>query len=55
MNHAFMPIAVRVVKENVFNDWAAAMKAKDKKKAKQILDQIALDDAGATKVASGAH
>ena len=26
-DHAFMPIAVRVVKEQVFNDWAAAVKA----------------------------
>ena len=26
-DHAFMPIAVRVVKEQVFNDWAAALKA----------------------------
>ena len=37
LNHAFMPIAIKVVAENVFNDWAAAMKAKDKKKAKQII------------------
>jgi cytochrome c oxidase subunit 2 len=37
LNHAFMPIAVKVVKESVFNEWAAAMKAKDKKKAKQII------------------
>ncbi len=41
MNHAFMPIAVRVVNDAVFADWAAAMKAKDKKKAKAILDQVA--------------
>ena len=26
-DHAFMPIAVRVVKEQTFNDWAAALKA----------------------------
>lgn len=53
-DHAFMPIVVRVVKENVFNDWAAAMKAKDKKKAKQILEQAALEQAGAKKVAEAA-
>jgi cytochrome c oxidase subunit II len=41
LNHAFMPIAVRVVSESVFADWSAAMKAKDKAKAKAILDQIA--------------
>ena len=55
MNHAFMPIAVRVVKDDVFNNWAAAMKAKDKKKAKQILDQVALEEAGAKTVAEAAH
>jgi cytochrome c oxidase subunit 2 len=52
LNHAFMPIAVRVVKEATFNEWAEAMKAKDKKKAKQILDQIALDEAGVKQVAA---
>ena len=26
-DHAFMPIAIRVVKEQTFNDWAAALKA----------------------------
>jgi heme/copper-type cytochrome/quinol oxidase subunit 2 len=31
-DHAFMPIAVRVVKEQTFNDWAAALKARDRKK-----------------------
>jgi cytochrome c oxidase subunit 2 len=51
MNHAFMPIAVRVVAENVFNDWAAAMKAKDKKKAKEILDKVALEQAGQSRIA----
>jgi cytochrome c oxidase subunit 2 len=49
LNHAFMPIGVRVVAENVFNDWAAAMKAKDKKKAKEILDKVALEQDGAKK------
>ncbi len=44
-DHAFMPIAVRVVSDSVFNDWAAAMKAKDKKKAKQIIQQAALEQA----------
>jgi cytochrome c oxidase subunit 2 len=52
LNHAFMPIAVRVVKEATFNEWAEAMKAKDKKKAKQILDQVALDEAGVKQVAA---
>ncbi len=54
MNHAFMPIAVRVVAENVFNDWVAAMQAKDKKKAKEIIDKVALEQAGAKSVAEAA-
>ena len=36
-----MPIAVRVVKEQTFNDWAAALKARDKKKAKEIIRNAA--------------
>jgi len=50
-DHAFMPIVVRVVKEQVFNDWAAAMKGKDKKKARQIIEQAAIEQAGGKKVA----
>lgn len=50
-DHAFMPIAVRVVKEEVFNEWAAALKAKDKKKAKAIIEKAALEQAGVNKVA----
>ena len=42
-DHAFMPIAVRVVKEQTFNDWAAALKARDKKKAKEIIRSVAVD------------
>lgn len=49
-DHAFMPIAVRVVKEEVFNAWIDAMKQsaaagaaasgeKDKEKRKQLLQQ----------------
>jgi cytochrome c oxidase subunit 2 len=51
LNHAFMPIAVRVVSDGVFNEWAGAMKAKDKKKAKEIIDKVALEQAGMQKVA----
>ncbi len=51
MNHAFMPIAVRVVKSEVFDEWAAAMQAKDKKKAKEIIDKVALEHAGIKSVA----
>ncbi len=42
-DHAFMPISVRVVKEAVFNDWVAARKAKDNRKAREILEKAALD------------
>jgi cytochrome c oxidase subunit 2 len=51
LNHAFMPIAVRVVSEGVFTEWAAAMQAKDKKKAREILDKVALEQAGIKAVA----
>lgn len=54
LNHAFMPIAVRVVSEGVFNEWAGAMQAKDKKKAKEILDKVALEQAGIRTVAESA-
>ncbi|MFM7084241.1 MAG: cytochrome c oxidase subunit II [Hyphomicrobium sp.] len=46
MNHAYMPIAVRVVKPEIFDQWAGAMKAKDSKKAKAILDRVAMEHAG---------
>ena len=36
-NHSGMPIAVRVVSEQAYGDWMAALKAKDPKKAKAIL------------------
>ncbi len=36
-NHSAMPIGVKVVSEQAFNDWVAALKAKDPKKAKSIL------------------
>jgi cytochrome c oxidase subunit 2 len=36
-DHAFMPIAVRVVSEQAFNDWVAAAKARDWQKARGIL------------------
>ena len=41
--HSAMPIVVRVVDQPVYDSWMAAVKAKDKKKAQQILN----DDAAA--------
>jgi cytochrome c oxidase subunit 2 len=45
-DHAFMPIAVRVVDEGTFSEWSAAMAARDKKKAREILKRVALEQAG---------
>lgn len=55
MNHAFMPIAVRVVKQEIFDEWSGAMKAKDRKKAKEILDRVALEHAGIKSVADASE
>jgi cytochrome c oxidase subunit 2 len=52
-DHAFMPIAVRVVKEQVFNDWAAAMKARDRRKAREIIDKVAIEHASGKVADSG--
>lgn len=52
-DHSSMPIAVRVVSEQAFNDWSAAVKARDTKKAKAILKAEADRDGGpAAKVAA---
>jgi cytochrome c oxidase subunit II len=51
-NHSGMPIAVRVVSEQAFGDWVAALKAKDPKKAKAILKAEAAGLQG-TAVAAG--
>jgi cytochrome c oxidase subunit 2 len=45
-DHAFMPIAVRVVKDDVFKAWADATKARDRKKIKEIILQVAKEQAG---------
>jgi cytochrome c oxidase subunit 2 len=50
-DHAFMPIAVRVVKEAVFKDWAEAMKARDRKKAREVIEKAALEQDAAKVVA----
>ena len=50
-DHAFMPIAIRVVKEQTFNDWAAALKARDRRKAREIIRAIAVDLPDQTKIA----
>jgi cytochrome c oxidase subunit 2 len=44
-DHAFMPIAVRVVKDDVFKAWADATKARDRKKVKEIILKVAKEQA----------
>jgi len=45
-DHAFMPIAVRVVDDGTFKEWSSAMAARDRKKAHEILKRVALEQAG---------
>lgn len=57
LNHAFMPIGVRVVSDEVFNQWIEALQARDRKRAREILDEVAIKQAaaeGTTTVASAA-
>jgi len=42
---------MRGVKEPVFDAWVAALKARDKKKAREIIRNAALDLDGATRTA----
>jgi cytochrome c oxidase subunit 2 len=51
-DHAFMPIAIRVVKDDVFNDWAQATKARDRRKVKEIILRVAKEQADRNKVAA---
>ena len=44
-DHAFMPIAIRVVNEATFNAWAEPMQANDKKKAREIIREVSLQQA----------
>lgn len=50
-DHAFMPIAVRVVSDAVFTEWTEAVKARDRKKVQEIQERTALQQVEA-KVAS---
>jgi cytochrome c oxidase subunit II len=51
--HSSMPIAVRVVSEAAFKDWTAAVKARDLRRARNIL-QAATEGTDAPKFAAGA-
>ena len=46
-DHAFMPVAVRVMKDAVFNDWVEAMKVRDRRRARDIIEKAALEQVGA--------
>jgi len=52
-DHAFMPIAVRVVSEEAFNQWVEAAKAKDWNRARSIL-HAATEQPNAAQVAAAA-
>lgn len=45
LNHAFMPIGVRVVSDDVFGQWVEALQARDRKRAREILDDVAIKQA----------
>ena len=55
INHAFMPIAVRVVGEETFNKWVEARKADDEDAANAIIHEAALALKAKRKVASVAN
>jgi cytochrome c oxidase subunit II len=50
-DHAFMPIAIRVVKEPVFKDWAKAVKDRDRNRVREIIRQVAKEQEGLDKTA----
>jgi cytochrome c oxidase subunit 2 len=45
-DHAFMPIAVRVVKPEIFEQWTEALKGRDRRRAREIIEKVALEHAG---------
>jgi cytochrome c oxidase subunit 2 len=50
-DHSFMPIAIRVVKEPVFNEWVEASKKRDRAKVKEIILRVAKEQVGQNKMA----
>lgn len=55
VNHAFMPIAVRVVNQSTFKAWVEARKADDEDKANEIIQKAALELKSRNKLASAAN
>lgn len=52
VDHAFMPIEIRVVDEDVFERWIAFMQSGDPDAANAVLPQLVADKTGAAKLAS---
>jgi cytochrome c oxidase subunit II len=50
-DHAFMPIAIRVVKDKVFGDWAKAVKERNRGRVREIIREVAKEHAGQNKTA----
>jgi len=50
-DHAFMPIAIRVVKDPVFADWAKAVKDRNRNRVREIIRQVAKEHAGQNRTA----
>jgi cytochrome c oxidase subunit II len=50
-DHAFMPIAVRVVKPEIFDQWAALMKDRKRGPARELIEKAAIEQSG-SKVAA---
>lgn len=55
INHAFMPIAVRVVSQDVFDQWIEARKADDEDKANEIIRKAALEQQNGRQLAKVAQ
>ncbi len=47
-DHAFMPIAVRVVKPEIFEQWAALMKDRKRGPARQLIEKAAIEQSGSS-------
>jgi cytochrome c oxidase subunit 2 len=51
-DHAFMPIAIRVVKDDVFNEWTKAYQERNRKKVRDIILRVAKEQAAQDKLAA---
>ena len=51
-DHAFMPIAVRVVRQEIFDQWIGALKANDRRKAVDIIEKEAIEQDKKKRVAA---